>query len=224
MEGRIQRTFLNGKMGLLKHILLALALMGSLPCVAEDQGTLLDDVISPDIERRQIDEDKLDHENIEVGFYGGILSFEDFGSNDVFGARLGLAITEDFFVEANAATSTLEKTSFELLSGDTQLLDDEQRRLIYYTLSLGINLFPGEIYIGRWAFHNNLYFIGGAGNTNFADNEYFTYVFGGGWRLFLTDWLALRVDFRNHLMEHKLFGDEKKIQNLEGHLGFTLYL
>src|SRR5688572_31906442 len=98
--------------------------------LAQQERTVLDDVISPDLERRQIDEDKLDSENIEIGFYAGALSFEDFGSNDVFGARLGMTITEDFFLEANVATSTLSETSFETLSGDIQLLSDDDRELL----------------------------------------------------------------------------------------------
>jgi outer membrane beta-barrel protein len=212
MESWLQRALL----------VLALALCPALVNAQQDR-TVLDDVISPDLERRQIDEDKLDSENIEIGFYAGVLSFEDFGSNDVFGIRLGLAITEDFFIEATAGSSKLSETSFETLSGDVQLLSDEDRELVYYNLGLGINVFPGEIYLGRWAFHSNLYLIGGAGNTDVAGSEYFTYYFGGGWRLFLTDWLALRMDFRNHVMEHEIFGEEKKIQNLEGHIGLSLF-
>lgn len=212
MESWIQRAFL----------ILSLALC-STASLAQQDRTVLDDVISPDLERRQIDEDKLDSENIEVGFYAGVISVEDFGSNDLYGARLGLAITEDFFIEANLATATLGTTSFEDLSGGVRLLNDDEREMIYYNLGLGINLFPGEIYLGRWAFNNNLYVIGGAGNTEFADTEYFTYYFGAGWRLFLTDWLTLRTDFRNHVMEHELFGEPKKIQNIEGHMGLTLF-
>lgn len=212
MESWIQRVVL----------ILSLAL-SSATSLAQQDRTVLDDVISPDLERRQIDEDKLDSENIEVGFYAGIISVEDFGSNDLYGARLGLAITEDFFIEANLATATLGNTSFEDLSGGVRLLSDDDREMIYYNLGLGINLFPGEIYLGRWAFNNNLYVIGGAGNTEFADTEYFTYYFGAGWRLFVTDWLALRTDFRNHVMEHELFGEPKKIQNIEGHMGLTLF-
>ena len=212
MESWIQRAFL----------ILSLTLC-SAATLAQQDRTVLDDVISPDIERRQIDEDKLDTENIEVGFYAGVISVEDFGSNDLYGARLGLAITEDFFIEANLATATLGTTSFEDLSGGVRLLNDDERDMIYYNLGLGINVFPGEIYLGRWAFNNNLYVIGGAGNTEFADTEYFTYYFGAGWRLFLTDWLTLRTDFRNHVMEHELFGEPKKIQNIEGHMGLTLF-
>lgn len=213
----------------LKRLVLACLLASGAPwaLAADDDGhdhSVLDDVISPDIERRKIDDKKIDSENIEIGFFAGVLSVEDFGSNDVFGARGAFHVSEDIFVEANIGLSTLQKTSYEILSGDVILLTDEQRELIYYNVNVGWNLMPGEIYIGKWAFHSNLYVIGGAGNTNFADNEYLTYLFGGGVRLFMTDWLSFHMDFRNHVMEHSIFGDEKKIQNLESHIGFTLFL
>lgn len=212
MESWIQRAVL----------ILALT-VSSTAALAQQSRSVLDDVISPDLERRLIEEDKIDTENIELGFYAGVISVEDFGSNDVFGARIGLAITEDFFLEANVGAAKLSLTSYEELSGETRLLSDSDRNLLYYNLGLGINLFPGEIYLGRWAFNSNLYVIGGAGNTEFASTEFFTYYFGAGWRLFLTDFVALRVDFRNHIMEHELFGAPTKIQNLESHMGLTLF-
>lgn len=191
---------------------------------AADEGrTVLDDVISPDLERRQIDEDKIDSENIEVGFFAGVLSVEDFGSNDVYGARLAFAVTEDFFIESNIGFSTLQKTTWEEYTPGGSFMTDEERELMYYNLSLGWNLFPGETYIGRYAFHSNLYLVGGAGNTEFGGDEFFTYHFGGGFRLFATDWAALHMDVRNHVMSHSIFGDEKDIQNLETTLGLTIF-
>ncbi len=211
--------------GWLKRVLLALSLLLGVSSVwgQTKEPDLLGDIVSPDIERRDIKEAKIDSENIELGFFAGVLSVEDFGSNDVYGGRLGIHVTEDVFLELNVGVSTLQETSYELLSGDTQLLDDQDRDLIYYSLSLGYNLFPGEIYIGKRAFNSNVYLLGGAGNTNFADDEYFTYHFGGGFRVFLTDWITLRTDFRNHVLTHALFGDDKEIQNLEMLVGATVF-
>ncbi len=214
----------------LQHFVLACLMAIGTPCVfaAEDDSrdrSVLDDVISPDLERRKIDEDKIDTETFEIGFFAGVLSVEDFGSNDVYGARMATYVSEDVFIEATLGISTLQETSYETLSGETRLLSDEQRQLIYYDVNVGLNLFPGEIYLGSWGAYNSVYYIiGGAGNTQFADNEYFTFQFGGGFRLFVTDWLGLHIDFRNHVMEHSIFGENKKIQNLESHIGLTLFL
>lgn len=210
----------------LKRIVLTLLLLAPLPphvWAQEDDKKLLEDIVSPDIKRRKIEEDKIDSENIELGFFAGVKSVEDFGSNDVYGGRLGLHVTEDLFIEANVGVTTLQKTSYELFSGEAQFLTEDERELTYYNLSLGYNIFPGEIYIGRWAFNTNFYVVGGAGNTLFADNEYFTYHFGGGLRIFLTDWIALRTDFRNHIMTHAIFGDDKEIQNVELLVGATVF-
>ena len=190
---------------------------------AQDATTLLDEVVQPDIERREIKEAEIDAENWEFGFFAGVLSFEDFGTNDVFGLRMAYHITEDWFAEANFGLSELQKSSSENLAGFSPLLTEDERDLSYYNVNLGYNILPGEVYLGKWAFNSSFYFIVGAGNTLFASDEYFTYNFGAGLRLFATDWIAMHWDVRNHVMEHSLFGEEKEIQNLEAHLGLTLF-
>lgn len=211
-----------------QRLVLALGLLAALSAPAaqaqDDAGdTTLEDIISPDLERRTIKEGQIDTEIWELGFYAGAISIEDFGTNDVFGARAALHVSEDFFFEANIAMASVAETSYEVLEGDAVILDPDDRELYYYNLNLGINIFPGDIYIGSRGFHNNLYLIVGAGNTMFADDEYFTYNFGAGYRFFATDWLSLRLDVRNHVFTHTLFGPEKEVQNLEAHLGLALF-
>lgn len=212
MESRFQRFVLA----------IVLAISAASLQAADGGRSVLDDVISPDLERRKIDEGRIDSENIEVGFFAGVLSVEDFGSNDVYGARLAFAVTEDFFLESSIGFSTLQETSWEAL-GRVSLLNEDERELLYYNASVGWNLFPGETYIGRYAFHSNVYLVAGAGNTEFASDEFFTYHFGGGFRLFMTDWITFHMDVRNHLMSHTIFGHEKDIQNLETTMGLTIF-
>jgi len=223
MESRIQRVFLTR--------LLLTALITAAPSLAlgqEDDGsderekTVLDAIIEPDLDRRQIDEGKIDAENFEVGFYSGVISVEDFGSNNVFGYRLAYHLSEDWFLEgAYGVTEVGETTAEAIFAID---IVGEDRDLDYYNLSLGVNLFPGEIFMGsNYAFNTNVFLILGAGNTEFANDEFFTYNFGGGFRLFITDWLAFRLDFRNHIFTHNVLGEDKSIQNLETHAGLSLY-
>ncbi len=222
MESRIQRIFL------MRSLAICLALASCFCAAQEDDGsensekTILDAVIEPDLDRRKIDEDKIDTENFEVGFYSGVMSVEDFGSNNVFGYRAAFHISEDWFLEGiYGVTEVGESTAESLFAID---IVGQDRNLEYYNLSLGVNLFPGEIFLGTdYAFNSNVFIILGAGNTRFADDEFFTYNFGGGFRLFVTDWLAFRLDFRNHIFTHTVLGEEKSIQNLETHLGLSLF-
>ncbi len=184
---------------------------------------VLKDVVQPDIERREIDESDIDSEHWEMGLFTGVLSIEDFGTSDVYGFRIAFHISEDLFLEGSYAAAQAQPTTFELLSGATPLLTDEQRELSYYNLDLGLNIFPGEVYFGRRAFNTDTYFVAGAGNTLFADEELFTYNFGVGFRLYTTDWIAARFDFRNYIFTHSIFGEDKKTQNLEFQFGLTLF-
>jgi outer membrane beta-barrel protein len=184
----------------------------------------LEQVITPDIKRRQIKEDDLDTENFELGVFYGFLSIEDFGTNGVAGLTLAYHITESFFVEAAYGSSKTEKTSYELLSGGVELLTEEQRDLTYYNLSLGYNFLHGQVFVSdKWAFNNHFYLMLGVGNTDFAAKEYFTTTIGAGLRFYTTDWLALDLSMRGHSFEHELFGETKRITNLESRLGLSIF-
>ena len=220
MEGRILVLLLN------KALLAALCLAILAPAWAQDGGNdeAAPPVIEPEVERRNIKKPKVDTEDFEIGLFGGMMSVEDFGVNAVVGARFAYHITEGFFVEASAGQTDTEETSFERLSGGAQLLTDDQRTLTYYNVSLGYNIFPGEVFMGgKRAFNTAIYLIAGVGNTDFAGDDRFTINFGAGLRLLPTDWFALHLDVRDHVFDIDLLGDEKTSHNIESHLGFTFF-
>jgi len=188
--------------------------------MADDQ----EQVIKPEIERRDIKRTGIDTENFELGLFAGTLSVEDFGANLVYGARLGYHVTEDVFTELSLAQSDTGKTSFERLSGNIQLLDNSDRKLTYYNVSFGFNLLPGESFIGsKYAFTSALYLIGGIGSTRFGGNDALTWNFGAGYRLLLTDWLALRLDAREHIFDQTLLGQRQTNHNLEFTGGISVF-
>ncbi len=181
-------------------------------------------VIKPGIERRTITEADIDSEDFEVGAFVGVMGIEDFGSNVVYGVRASYHATEDFFFEAAAGATRADETSYETLSGGAQLLTDSQRDLYYYNLSLGYNVLPGESFIGsRHAFNSALYLVAGVGNTEFADDSHFTYSVGAGYRFLLNDWVALHLDFKDHIFESDLLGTDKYTHNLEGTVGLSMF-
>lgn len=207
-----------------QRLLLGLALAGSAPLAfAQDDGPL-GDIVGPDEERRTISERDLDTENFEFGVFYGLMSVEDFGSNDIAGASLSYHVSEDFFLQANYGMTETRETSYELLSGAVELLTEDQREYTYYNLSLGYNFLPGQIYLTEnWSFNTSAYVIGGAGNTEFAGQEYFTYNLGAGFKLFATDWLAFDLGMRGHVFTHELFGREVEVNNLEARLGVSVF-
>ena len=175
-------------------------------------------------ERREVKVDAIDSEDWEIGVYGGVMSVEDFGSNAVAGVRLAYHVTEDIFVEGVYGRTKLGRTSFERLSGGAQILTDDERRMAYYNVSVGYNLFPGESFLTRrWAFKGGLYLTAGAGSTEFGGDDRFTVNAGVGYRLIATDSLALHVDVRDHVFKSDLLGSQDTRHNLELTGGLTLF-
>ena len=190
------------------------------PPAAEDPGQIID----PKVERREVREPAIDSEDFEVGVFVGVMSIEDFGSDVVYGTRLAYHITEGFFVEGTVGQTEAGLTSFEELSGGARLITESQRTLTYYNLNLGYNILPGEVFLGEnRAYNTNLYVIAGLGSTRFAGDDRFTVNVGAGYRFLINDALALHFDFRDHLFDIDLLGEEKTVHNLEAHLGFTVF-
>ena len=181
-------------------------------------------VVDPQVERREIKEPKIDREDWEVTAFGGILSAEDWQTNVSYGVRLAYHLTEGFFVEGAAGQTETDLASFEILSGGATLLADDERTLTYYNVSLGYNILPGEGFIGEGrAYNTNLYLIAGLGSTRFAGDDRFTVNFGAGYRFLMTDSIALHIDFRDHLFDIDILGEEKTAHNLEATLGISVF-
>ncbi|MEM8500050.1 MAG: outer membrane beta-barrel domain-containing protein [Pseudomonadota bacterium] len=208
-----------------KRVFLASALFACAGTVAAQQSEGGQaHAVDPDLERQEINIDAIDSEDFEIGLYYGILSIEDFGSDTVAGIRAAYHVTETVFMEAAYGMSEAGETSFEVLSGSAQLLTDDQRDFNYYNVSVGLNILPGETFIGsRWAFNTALYVIGGIGSTEFADDDHFTINFGAGYRLLFNDWLAMHVDVRDHLFDSDIIGTEKTVHNIEFTAGFSVF-
>jgi len=181
-------------------------------------------VIDPEVDRREIKEPKIDSENFEIGAFAGILSIEDFGSDLVYGVRLAYHVTEGFFVEGTVGKSQAGLTSFEILSGGAPILSDSERDFLYYNLNVGYNILPGEAFIGEArAYNTGLYIVAGLGSTRFAGDDRFTVNFGAGYRFVMTDSIAFHMDFRDHLYDIDILGEEKTAHNLEATLGISLF-
>ncbi|WP_455233774.1 outer membrane beta-barrel domain-containing protein [Thiogranum longum] len=180
-------------------------------------------VIRPEIERREIREADIDTEDFEIGVFGGVMNVEDFGTNAVYGARLGYHVTEYVVVEASYGHTDTDETSAERFGGFT-ILDDDDRELDYYNLSFAFNLLPGESFVGsKWAFTHDFYIIGGVGSTSFAGEDEFTWNVGFGYRVLANDWLALRVDARDHIFDVDLLGESDTTHNLEFTGGVSIF-
>lgn len=181
-------------------------------------------VVEPRVHRREVKRPDIDTENFEAGAFVGSISIEDFGSSVLYGGRMAYHFTEDVFAEATVGTSKAGRTSYEDLSGSVELLTDSERRFTYYDLAVGWNALPGEAFFGGdRAMPSALYLTLGAGSTNFAGDDHFTVAIGAGYRLLVTDWMAVHLGARDHAFDSDLLGENKLTHNLQFTLGMTAF-
>ncbi len=181
-------------------------------------------VIKPDLERRQLGINKIDTENFELGLFYGLQTIQDFGANDLFGIRGAYHATEDVFLEFTYGESRGGKTTYERISGGAPLLSKKEREYRFYSLDVGWNILPGEVFL--WdAFHftSALYLVAGVGSTSFGGDDWFTVNVGAGYRILFTDYFAVHVDARDYLFDRNLFGFEETTNNLEFSLGMSFF-
>ncbi len=159
-------------------------------------------VIDPQIVRLGLKEADIDAMDIEVGGFFGFMSVEDFGTSEVYGARLAWHVTEYLFLEGQYGMTSVGKTSAETLDPSLNLLTPSDRDLSFYNVSLGFNALPGEVFIGESAaFNTDFYVLIGAGTTDFAADRTFTINAGAGVRLIARDWLAFHLTFQDLIFE-----------------------
>ncbi len=215
----------------MRHLPLAIALASLpavLPVAAQAQATqdtkpANQQVIVPEVERRNVKLPRIPSKDFSVGLLGGTYSTQGFGASAVGGLRLGYHITEDFFVESVVAQTKVSDELFrQILPGG--VYPNEEEKLTYYNLSVGYNVLPGEVFIGsKHAKASAIYLIGGVGSTKIVNQRRQTFNFGLGVRLLLADWAAVQVDLRDHIFPLDILGKRQTMQNLELTAGLTFY-
>jgi outer membrane beta-barrel protein len=191
-----------------------------MPAAAE-QKPANEQVIVPQVERREVKLPKFPSNDFELGAYTGTYAAQNFGTSSVSGLRFGYHITEDVFVEGVYGRTTVSDENLRRVLLAPVL---QSGKLSYYNVSAGINLLPGEVFIGKnIAKASAIYLIGGIGSTNFNRQRRQTFNLGLGARVFLADWAALQVDMRDHIFSLDILGKRQNTQNLELTAGLTFF-
>jgi outer membrane beta-barrel protein len=189
----------------------------------KDEKPANEQVIVPQVDRRDVRVPKIPSNDIELGLFAGSYATENFGTSSVSGVRLGYHITEDFFVEGAYGRTTVTDENYRKVF-PSGIFPTPEQKLTYYNLSAGVNLLPGEVFLLRkWAKVSTLYFIGGVGSTKFFDQKKQTFNVGFGSRVFFADWAALQVDLRDHIFSIDILGERRSTQNIELTIGATFF-
>jgi outer membrane beta-barrel protein len=204
--------------------LLTLLFSASVFAQAQTQRPANEQVVVPQVERRDVKLPRYPSKDIEVGAFFGMYSTENFGASGVYGLRLGYHITEDFFVQANLAQTKVSDENFRQLLPGGGIFPQPEEKLTYYNVTAGWNVLPGEIFIGRnRAKATSLYLLAGIGSTKLAERRNSTLNFGVGFRALLADRAAAHIELRDHVFTIDLLGPRESTHNLELTAGFSWF-
>jgi len=205
--------------------LFLMATMGAIvpaAAMAQSAESVPEPVIPAQVDRRNVHIPKISANDVEVGGFVGILSVQDFGAQPSSGLRLGYHVTEDYFIEGMYGRSTVSDQSYRRLG--IAIFNKEEVPLSYYYLSVGANLFPGEVFLGKnWAMTSAVYLVGGVGNVNFNGENHTAYNFGIGIRALPVDWFSMRFEMKDHMFASDLLGKNELKHNFEMTLGIAAY-
>ena len=202
----------------------ALLMLGVTPfAVAHLEDEAAEKEVTPvDLEREEITVPFIDTENAEIMLFAGFLNFDNFNTRASYGASLAYHVSEDWFIEATYLES--EVSDFELRSFGSPQLPSVDEPVYYTSLNVGMNMLPGEIYLlDKYALSSTFYLLGGLGSMNFADDDKFTFNLGFGYRVYLTDWLSLRLEGRDHIFKNTIADEEEFRHNFEVRFGVSMF-
>ena len=181
-------------------------------------------IVQPQVERRVVKTPHIKAKDFEIGAYYGALSIESFGTNPLYGASAAYHVTEDIFLQANAARSKAGLSSLEQVFPQITVIGQSGRQFTYYDADVGYNILPGEVFLGKGrAYNTALYATVGMGAVKFAETSHFALNLGVGTRILVTDWLSLHLDVRDHIYESSLFGVTRNTHNVEAGLGLSVF-
>jgi outer membrane beta-barrel protein len=194
----------------------------SIAPMAQAAESVPEPVIPAQVDRRDVHIPKISANDVEIGVFVGILSVQNFGAKPSAGLRLGYHVTEDFFLEGTYGRSTVSDQSYRQLG--IPVFDKEDIPLSYYYLSVGYNLFPGEVFLGKdRALTSAVYLVGGVGNVNFNKENHTAFNFGIGIRVLPVDWFSIRFEMRDQMFTSDLLGKNELKHNFEMTLGAGAY-
>ena len=209
----------------IKHLLLIPVLAVSVPAWAEtasapERGD--EPLIQPQLDRREVNVPRIRARDFDFTLYAGMLGVESFGASPAYGLRFGYHVSEDFFVEGTYGYASVTDENFRRLG--IAVFSAERVTMSHYNLSAGINLFPGEIFIGgNRARAVSLYALCGVGATELDRINNISFNVGLGLRVLpLAGW-SLRVELRDHLFDSDLLGANKITNNIELTAGLSAY-
>jgi len=177
-------------------------------------------IILPEIKRDAGMAPILDTEKIETTSYIGAYKMDGFRAEPVVGIRIAYHLSPLLFMEGSFAKIRAKDISLENM-GRASVFEDEAMH--YLNLSLGFNLLPGQMYVGKnRSINTDFYVKAGFGQLSVDDDNLSSLHIGAGLRAIPTDWLSIHMDMRSYFLNKSFLDPDDYSHNIEYTFGVGL--
>jgi outer membrane beta-barrel protein len=161
----------------------------------------------------------------ELSVLGGVYSADLLSSSYLLQGAYTFHVTEELGLEAAFAYTRADSQIVRIIENDrgVSLLRVDAPVLIYqahliWSIAYGkMRWFGGSI--GRFDFHLAI----GGGVTDNQTARGLTFSGGIGFKFYLAQWLALRLDVRDQVLQQELLGESVIVNNVTATLGFSIF-
>ena len=161
----------------------------------------------------------------EISLLGGVFSSDLLGSSPAASASYTFHVNEWFGIEASYIysylTSSFDRTARDNASTDMlapQATNVYLGSVVWYPVHGKMQILRGAIP------HFDVFLSAGVGITYNRSSTGLTYSVGGGMKVFVTSWLAVRVQLQDLIGSQRILGEESLVNNIVFLLGAGFWL
>ncbi len=161
----------------------------------------------------------------EINLFGGVYASDVMGAAPQGGVSYTFHVNEDFALEAAFAYTYFSSpvsgpveqyTGYSVLAGHDAYI--YSGNLVWHPIHGKFMLFNSAIP------HFDIFFTAGVGVTDGSNAKGLTYNFGAGLKIFVSSWLSLRLDIRDHIYVQEVLASESITNNLSLVLGCGFWI
>lgn len=195
-----------------------------IPVSAKQQGDTNQQpitIIEPTKKITKVKHAQIDTEKFEIGGYFGSISIPDFSANTLTGLSFSYHVNSKIFTQLSYAKSNISNATFEDVI-NKNFLHEKDREFSTSQLIGGYRLFDGRSFLSSsHKYSSRIYILAGIENIIFAGKEKIGITLGSNYKVVITDWLTLDINFKDHIFEREFLFDKKLTNNLEFSIGFN---
>lgn len=161
----------------------------------------------------------------EIFLFGGVYANDIMGSAPLAGISYSFHLNEDFALEASFSYTRFSSSLTKPVESYTGYSVLESHDAKIYTGDLVWHPIHGKMmFLRSFIPHFDVYFSAGAGVTDSRISKGLTYNFGLGAKIFMTSWLSLRMDVRDHIYIQEVLSSDAVTNNLSFTLGVGFWI